>query len=214
MPEPGLRERKKQRTRRTLIESAYELFEQEGYEATTVARIAEAAEVSVATFFNYFASKDDVLFPDTGDVLTAGLDAIAARAADDGPIDVLDRAIHAMIDSTRSGSRDPAGRLETRRLRLIMSTPQLRARMLDHAFTALRRLAGALHHAYPDDFDEADATVLVGGVFGAGLAAASVAVEHDQPSDRTLTRSVDLITTALRNLPPSGRWRAAQEGER
>jgi AcrR family transcriptional regulator len=59
---PGLRERKKQRTRQAIVEAATELFARQGYAATTVVEIADAAEVSPSTFFKYFPTKADVVF--------------------------------------------------------------------------------------------------------------------------------------------------------
>jgi AcrR family transcriptional regulator len=59
---PGLRERKKRRTRQALVHAATELFAQKGYTATTVVEIADAAEVSPSTFFKYFPAKADVVF--------------------------------------------------------------------------------------------------------------------------------------------------------
>jgi AcrR family transcriptional regulator len=85
------RERKKSRTRDELIRAAVKLFQQRGFEATTVDDIVEAADYSRATFFRHFPAKEDVLFidlPDRVDALervrdvTADVDPwIAARAA-------------------------------------------------------------------------------------------------------------------------------------
>jgi AcrR family transcriptional regulator len=61
-PKLGLRERKKRRTRETIVAVATRLFVEQGYEATTTAQIADAAEVSSSTFFKYFPTKADVVF--------------------------------------------------------------------------------------------------------------------------------------------------------
>ena len=61
---PGLRERKKQRTRERIVEASFELFEERGFEGTTIADIAGAADIAPRTFFSYFPSKDDVVFHD------------------------------------------------------------------------------------------------------------------------------------------------------
>jgi AcrR family transcriptional regulator len=61
-PKPGLRERKKRRTRETIVAVATRLFVEQGYEATTTMQIADAAEVSSSTFFKYFPTKADIVF--------------------------------------------------------------------------------------------------------------------------------------------------------
>ncbi|MGK5553548.1 TetR family transcriptional regulator [Actinomadura kijaniata] len=61
MGEGGLRARKKARTREAILREAFRLFRERGYHATTVEQIAEAAEVSPATFFRYFPTKEDLV---------------------------------------------------------------------------------------------------------------------------------------------------------
>src|SRR6476619_2235813 len=58
----GLRESKKEQTRRLIAESARRLFSERGFEHVTIAEVAEAADVAVQTVFNYFPTKEDLVY--------------------------------------------------------------------------------------------------------------------------------------------------------
>jgi AcrR family transcriptional regulator len=59
---PGLRERKKRRTRELIVDTAWRLFIARGFDGVSVAEVARAAEVSEATVFNYFPAKEDLVY--------------------------------------------------------------------------------------------------------------------------------------------------------
>src|SRR3954452_13782181 len=61
-PQPGLRERKKQQTRLLIANTARRLFAERSFESVTVADVARAADVSEATVFNYFPTKEDLFY--------------------------------------------------------------------------------------------------------------------------------------------------------
>ena len=88
-PRAGLRERKKQKTRDTIIDVALELFAKQGYEHTTIAEIADAAEVSRRTIFTYFPSKEDTLFYDLTEVEEHLEQALRERPEGTTALDVL-----------------------------------------------------------------------------------------------------------------------------
>ena len=78
---PGLRERKKQQTREAISDIATGLFIDRGFEPVTLAEIAEAAQVSVKTIFNYFGSKEELFFDRADDVLAELRRTITEREA-------------------------------------------------------------------------------------------------------------------------------------
>jgi AcrR family transcriptional regulator len=85
----GLRERKKQRTREAIAQAGLALFASRGYAATTVTDIAEAAEVSRATLFAYFPSKEDILFADHALTRSEIEHVLASRPPDVAALDAL-----------------------------------------------------------------------------------------------------------------------------
>ena len=103
----GLRERKKEQTRRAIEDAAFRLFAERGFQATTVADIADAADVAPRTFFAYFPSKEDVLFADfdvTFDALAARL---RGRPPDESTFDALRAWIAGLLpDLEADGDRE------------------------------------------------------------------------------------------------------------
>ncbi|HYM83991.1 MAG TPA: TetR family transcriptional regulator [Candidatus Dormibacteraeota bacterium] len=164
-PRPGLRERKKAKTRASIQEHALRLFRERGYDATTVEQIAEAAEVSPSTFFRYFGSKEDVVLYDPFDPVL--IEAFLAQPASLSPIAALRAAMH---DVLRDSVGEWLGQQEER-ADLILSVPELRRAMLDGFVDSMAPFAEALAARTgrrPDDFEVQN---LIGAVIGVGLVA-------------------------------------------
>jgi AcrR family transcriptional regulator len=77
----GWRERKKQQTRQRMINVALELFDERGFDRVPVAEVARAAEVSEATIFNYFPTKEDLVYGSMVAFEATLLDAVRRRPA-------------------------------------------------------------------------------------------------------------------------------------
>jgi AcrR family transcriptional regulator len=171
-PETGLRERKKAKTRAAIQAEALRLFREQGYAATTVEQIADAAEVSESTFFRYFGTKEDVALHDRFDPLLFA--AFRAQPAELSPIQALRAAMRSVFGAL------PDAELEQERQRgeLIFSVPELRARLLVQLTETLEMTAGLLAERVgrrPDDFAVRTAT---GAVMGIALAAVLAAAEQ------------------------------------
>jgi AcrR family transcriptional regulator len=120
--QPGLRERKKQRTRETIARAAHELFVERGYHATTLPDIAEAAEVSTRTIFAYFASKEDILFSDFAVIKDALARALAERPEGEDALETVREFILSSHQVEKS-------ELDARLHRIIESDETLRSHL-------------------------------------------------------------------------------------
>ena len=118
------RSRKKAATRRSIQEHALRLFAANGYDSTTVEDIAAAAGVSHMTFFRYFPRKENVVETREYDPMIEEL--ILARPPHESPIAAIGAALSTSFAAIMLTDRQ---RILTR-VRLMMSTPELRARQI------------------------------------------------------------------------------------
>ncbi|MER5361982.1 helix-turn-helix domain-containing protein [Streptomyces sp. NPDC002785] len=197
-PEPSLRERKRARTRQALIDAAAELFERQGYDETTVAEIAAAAEIGTRTFFGYFAGKEDILFPESDARARAAIAAIADREPAEGPVDVLLRA----LDTIAESDADMVSPMAAVRMRLFHTVPAVRGKALQVQLAAQREIAQELHAAFPDELDRVAAAALAGALTGAVSGALDALMDEEGAdgvdTDRLRTRVRQATELGLR----------------
>jgi AcrR family transcriptional regulator len=147
---PGLRDRKKQKTRETIIEVALELFVARGFEETTIAEIADAAEVSPRTIFAYFPSKEDILFCDTPDIQERLAQVLRDRPEGATALDALRDFIAGSLSTASNEEHNVALR---RRIVVAGNEPlrrSQRARLAPFEQLMAETIAEDLH-AGPDD---------------------------------------------------------------
>jgi AcrR family transcriptional regulator len=151
-PALGLRERKKLRTRATLIDAAVELCERQGYERTTVDQIAAIADVSPRTFSRYFATKDAIALALIDEAINQAAVELARQPADIGHFEALRRSYIAMYSGTKTA---PPGGLSDDRMmctvRIIMASGALRHAVIDYRHHAVNIELAKRMGLDPDD---------------------------------------------------------------
>jgi AcrR family transcriptional regulator len=128
----GRRERKKQRTREAIVEAAFTLFADKGFEATTVEEIADMVDVSSRTFFRYFSSKEDVVLTFQEEQFGAIMAALAARPPAEPVITAMRNAGVAVMRAYEEGEDgfDPKKFICVQTM--LESSPALFGRSLEH----------------------------------------------------------------------------------
>ena len=194
---PVVRDAKKAATRRAMVEQAVALFDEFGFEATTVDDIAAAAGCSQRTFFRHFASKEDVVFdglPERLSELAQFLDAVPADES----------AWAAVRDSLRQMTRqftDEDPELSEVRIRLWMTEPMLYARWTEISLTWEREVARFLssRRSGADEFD-IDSEVVAAAVITALRAAWRGEVLHGGNFDDLVGRALKLLEQGFADL--------------
>ena len=177
----GLRERKKARTRADIRDQALRLFLEQGYEATTVHQIAEAAEVSLSTLFRYFPTKARLVLQ--FDLETLIRDAFRSQGPDDTVFDALAAALRASFTELTLLAADGGADDE----RASVTLARARHALLGEATGIIGILAELIGEQWRRQPHDPLVQAAAGGIVGVGIAAWS--------ADRDLGR-----VTALRIL--------------
>ncbi len=123
--ELGLRERKKQRTRLQIAETARRLFLERGFEDVTVAEVAREADVSVATVFNYFSTKEDLFYSGMEAFEARLVAAVRERPAGESVLAAFRRVV---LEGIPRLGTDEATELIATAARIVGASPSLQAR--------------------------------------------------------------------------------------
>ncbi len=162
---PGLRERKKARTRALIQEHALRLFLGQGYDATSIEQIADAAEVSPSTVFRYFPTKPDlVIYDDLDDRMIA---AYRAQPPGMGPVEALRVALRSSFEELASA--DIA--IQAERATLMTGVPELRSAMLDELVRTMHEIAGLISERSGLPSEDERVVALAGAVIGVSIGA-------------------------------------------
>jgi AcrR family transcriptional regulator len=195
-PDVGLRERKKRETRVALSRAAIRLCVERGWDNVTVDDIAAAANVSVRTFRNYFASKAEAVAASHTERTLRIADELRARPADEPLWDAIVDAVRAQFDL---GPAEP-GRSERwmEGIRPILASPAVHGEVLKASVTAEAELADAvaartgIEGVYPR---------LVAAVIGVGIAVASREWITTDPSGSVVPHLMDAFAQIRAGLP-------------
>jgi AcrR family transcriptional regulator len=156
----GLRERKKARTRAAIRQHALRLIREQGYYATTIEQIADAAEVSPATFFRYFPTKEDVVLQDDFDVISLGV--LEDLPPELGPIAAFRAAAAGTFAAMNTD--DLARFRET--IELTAAIPEIRARAIDEFVRTINQIADAIALRTGRRADDFEVRTVAGAIIG------------------------------------------------
>ena len=168
---PGLRERKKEQTRQQISAAARRLFLERGYDAVTVAQVAEAADVSEATVFNYFRTKEGLFFSGMESYEAGLVDAVRHRAPGESVLGAFRR--HLLDNLERLSDRRAAQGIAAA-AKVIRSSPDLQTREREVLAHHTKALAAAITDDLGGD-REVEATVVATALMGAHFALVDLA---------------------------------------
>ncbi|MFI0712089.1 TetR family transcriptional regulator [Streptomyces inhibens] len=192
-PKIGLRERKKIQTRQAIRRAAYRLFEEQGYDATPIDQIAEAADVSPSTVFRYFPTKEDIVLTDEYDtVLEAG---IRARPAGEPMVESMRQVT---IEALRKITAEDRAEL-VQRVRLIREVPAIRGRTAENTARDAAMISAVLAERSGRPADDLELRVISTAILAALQEAMLSWVEEGRTTDleALIHQTMDVLARGL-----------------
>ncbi len=206
MTSPGLRERKKLRTRDALVAAAYALFARQGFEATTVEQIADAIEVSPRTFHRYFASKEDVALSLLTEQLDAMVKALAVRPAGEPVMTALRGAVIGVLHAYETGAVGCDSSRFHDMQTLVASSDALRAASFEQGAARLEEVAALIGERMGvEPATDPRPHLIASTVLCAAPTAVDARRRHEpaRPASELFGQAFDLLTEGL-DYPAAG----------
>lgn len=195
--QPGLRERKKQRTREAILEAALRLFAERGFDAVSVAEIAEAAEVSDRTVFNYFPTKEHLVFDRLEAFETALLAAIRERRSGESVLAAFRRFV---LQSSVRLEAEEASEVVATAARMITASPALQVREREVLARYTRSLARLIAEETGAGADDIEPWIAAGALMAVHRAVLDDARRRVLAGRRSPGLAVEVRATAERAL--------------
>ena len=161
--EQGLRERKKEQTRQSIAETAQRLFAERGFDAVTVAEVAKAADVSAATVFNYFPTKEDLFYGQMEAFESALVEAVRTREPGDS---VLTAFRKLMLERSVRLASEEVAKIIVKAARVVTASPALLAREREIVARATQALADLIAEETGAGADDVEPLVVANALMG------------------------------------------------
>ena len=157
---PGLRERKKIKTREAIRREALRLFETKGYAGTTVEQIAQAADVSPSTFFRYFSNKAALLIPDQ--LMEPIIEAFLEAPPELSPVAAYRSAVEQTFNNMAGVEWAP----EMARQRLLYTLPEAKSALYSEYIHTIQLITEALALRLSRQADDIEVRTTAGAITG------------------------------------------------
>jgi len=205
--QPGLRQRKKERTRQAITDAAMRLFLEHGFDEVSIVKIAAAADVSVQTVYNYFPAKADLVFDEADQIIGDLRQAVRQRPPGQSALSAI-RGYFASIPARVGDRRPPEPTPRFRRL--IRDSPALRAHQREMFARFEQALAAALAEETGAPAGAVEPFIAAAGFVSVFRVNLEDRDGDAEPSGQRVERALDLLEHGLGGYavspaPPPGR---------